>query len=284
MLVYQMLRAMVGAGRLASCIALVEKQNRLLERVRSTGTEAQTYRLVNQVLFSRVLLKLGMLEGSRIMFAMRFPPDSKQELDLTQTTQAPLAVHKHLLAAEIEFHAGNYPQATAALSELLPFTDSLKSKDLLRSMVDHNTAIILAHCHKTAAAQLLLRRCLNYFSGKEQAGNNERGSYVSKCRENQVLVGLLGSGSMGGLFETLRACGGSNSFKFNYRKAQVCLMYYHELLANPSRILPFKEVHDSYETIYYHPNQPYFQQKGKNKNPSFTNGRAYYRRYVLPGK
>ena len=57
-----------------------------------------------------------MLEGTRIMFAMRFPSDIKQELDLTLTTQAPPAVHKHLLAAEIEFHAGNYSQATASLS------------------------------------------------------------------------------------------------------------------------------------------------------------------------
>ena len=50
------------------------------------------------------------------MFAMRFPSENKQELDLTLTTQAPPAVHKHLLAAEIEFHAGNYSQATASLS------------------------------------------------------------------------------------------------------------------------------------------------------------------------
>jgi hypothetical protein len=47
-------------------------------------------------------------------------------------------------------------------------------------------------------------------------------------------------------------------------------------------VLPFREVHDSYETVYFYPNQPYFQQKGKNKNPNFTNGKAYYRRYLLP--
>lgn len=61
MLIHQMLGVMVSAGRLASCIALIERQNRLLDRVRSTGKEAQTYRLINQILFNRVLQKLGTL-------------------------------------------------------------------------------------------------------------------------------------------------------------------------------------------------------------------------------
>jgi hypothetical protein len=54
-------------------------------------------------------------------------------------------------------------------------------------------------------------------------------------------------------------------------------------LANPSKVLPYREIHDFYETVYYYPNQPYFQQKGKNKNPIFTNGRSFYRRYLLSG-
>lgn len=61
MLIYQMLNAMQSAGRLASCIALIEKQNRLLDRVRSTSKEEQTYRFINQLLFNKVLLKLGTL-------------------------------------------------------------------------------------------------------------------------------------------------------------------------------------------------------------------------------
>jgi hypothetical protein len=36
-----------------------------------------------------------------------------------------------------------------------------------------------------------------------------------------------------------------------------------------------------YETVYFYPNQPYFQQKGKNKNPNYTNSKYYYRRYIL---
>jgi hypothetical protein len=59
MLIYQMLNVMQSAGRLASCIALIEKQNRLLDRVRNTSKEEQTYRFINQILFNKVLLKLG---------------------------------------------------------------------------------------------------------------------------------------------------------------------------------------------------------------------------------
>ena len=40
-------------------------------------------------------------------------------------------------------------------------------------------------------------------------------------------------------------------------------------------------MHDFYETVYHYPNLPYFQQKGKNKNPNYTNKKFYYRRYVL---
>ncbi len=87
---------------------------------------------------------------------------------------------------------------------------------------------------------------------------------------------------LAGSYEALRTCGGSNSYKLNYRKAEVCLKHYHEMLAVSPRVLPPRDIHDSYDTIYFHPNQPYFQQKNKNKNPSFTNGKASYRRYVLP--
>jgi hypothetical protein len=80
----------------------------------------------------------------------------------------------------------------------------------------------------------------------------------------------------------MKDCGSFSSFKNSYRKAEICIKHYHELLAEQPRILPSKEVHDAYEPVYYYPNQPYFQQKGKNKNPNFTNGRAYYRRYVMP--
>lgn len=41
-------------------------------------------------------------------------------------------------------------------------------------------------------------------------------------------------------------------------------------------------MHDFYETVYYYPNLPYFQQKSKNKNPNYTNKKFFYRRYVLP--
>lgn len=73
----------------------------------------------------------------------------------------------------------------------------------------------------------------------------------------------------------------SYSFKINYRKAQACLNNYHEMLKNPEKIVPWSEIHDQYETLYFYPNLPYFQQKGKNKNLYFTNGKHFYRRYVI---
>lgn len=67
----------------------------------------------------------------------------------------------------------------------------------------------------------------------------------------------------------------------NYRKGQACLSYYHEILKQNPKITPWTDIHDQYETMYFYPNLPYFQQKGKNKNNYFTNGRHFYKRYVL---
>ena len=46
-------------------------------------------------------------------------------------------------------------------------------------------------------------------------------------------------------------------------------------------MLTYQEIHDFYDTVYYYPNMPYFQQKGKNKNHNYTNGKFVYRRYVI---
>lgn len=168
-----------------------------------------------------------MIEGSRIMFAMRFAPS--KDHDLADLTGVPLALHQQLLSAEIEYHAANYPLAAKILADLLPQLDNTRHKDLVKSMVDHNLAIILCSYRKAAPAQLLLRKSLAYFSSaKELAGNNERHSYISKCKENIVLSGLVSTNmNCSALYEAVRACSGSNSYKFNYRKAQVCLKYYH---------------------------------------------------------
>jgi hypothetical protein len=59
MLLHQLLNAMESGGRLASCIALIERQNRLMGRVKKLTVVEQAYRFMNQVVFCRVLLKLG---------------------------------------------------------------------------------------------------------------------------------------------------------------------------------------------------------------------------------
>ena len=40
-------------------------------------------------------------------------------------------------------------------------------------------------------------------------------------------------------------------------------------------------MHDNYDNVYYHPNVPYYQFKGKNKNVHLANKKPVYRRYIL---
>ena len=125
-----------------------------------------------------------------------------------------------------------------------------------------------------AVALLLIGRCLEFMKG-ELEGSTEKTQWIRRCQENMVLCGVLGGAGQAGRSE--RSC---YSYKISYRKAQLCLKLYHECLQ--SRRLPWSEVHDSHETTYYHVNQPYYQQKGRNKNPNYTNGIHYYPRFALP--
>jgi hypothetical protein len=50
---------MENSGRLASCISLVDKQNRLLSRASKFKKEHYVYRFLNHILLNKVLLKLG---------------------------------------------------------------------------------------------------------------------------------------------------------------------------------------------------------------------------------
>ena len=59
MAIYQMLSAMVSSSRIASCISLIEQQNKLISRVKKLNNHEQTYRFLNQILSCKVLLKLG---------------------------------------------------------------------------------------------------------------------------------------------------------------------------------------------------------------------------------
>jgi hypothetical protein len=66
-----------------------------------------------------------MIEGSKTMYSMRFTSDKKEELELTEVSSIPIAVHQQLLNAEIEYHAKNFPLAIRILSELLLQVDGL---------------------------------------------------------------------------------------------------------------------------------------------------------------
>jgi hypothetical protein len=194
----------------------------------------------------------------------------------------PIRIHQQLLHAEIEFQAKNYPQTLKILGDILPQVDGLgKNKDIVKNIIDHNVALVLLNRSQVAPAQLLLTKTLGFFGAREGDSGSERARLASRCRENILLSVVAGGRRCGEGLELLRQCQDSYTYKINYRKAQLCLGHYHELLQNPGKVVTYKDIHDFYETVYYYPNMPYFQQKGKNKNPNYTNGKFSYRRYVL---
>ena len=71
------------------------------------------------------------------------------------------------------------------------------------------------------------------------------------------------------------------SYRLEYRKGQACLNLYHGLLEKSYRKLPWEDIHDNYVNVYYHPNVPYYQFKGRNKNTHLANKKPVYRRYIL---
>lgn len=167
------------------------------------------------------------------MYMMRFnqaPEDRKEELDIAEINGIPVAVYQQLLHAEIEFHAKNYPLALKIISELVAQVDSLgKNKEHVKAIIDHNLAVILANNRQASPARLLLKKSLSIFANsKELEHNNERNSLISKCKENLVLAGLLNpKATFSNMYDFLRNCSNCNSYKYNYRKAQVCLEFYH---------------------------------------------------------
>lgn len=227
-----------------------------------------------------------MIDGGRIMYMMKFNQsleDSKDE-ELTEISGLHISIHQQLLHAEIEYHAKNYAQSLKIISDLIPKLDTLgDKKEFIKAIIDHNVALILLNYKQSATSQLTIHKTLNYLLKRDNGEfNNEKYQFMEKCKDN-LLVGLLSMprGNYQGAYEALKTHHNCYSYKLNYRKAQLCLNYYHELLKNPTRVLTYQEMHDFYETVYYYPNLPYFQQKGKNKNLNYSNKKFYYRRYVL---
>jgi hypothetical protein len=84
---------------------------------------------------------------------------------------------------------------------------------------------------------MMMTRTLSYLTNeKELQGNNERAMMIGKCRDNLLLASLTDS-SYEVAYESLKNHHNCYSYKLNYRKAQLCLNYYHQLLKNPERIL-----------------------------------------------
>jgi hypothetical protein len=64
---------------------------------------------------------------------------------------------------------------------------------------------------------------------------------ILKCKENMLLSSLSGRNPNYALmFAGLNDLGRSVSFKINYRKAELCMNFYHLLLKTPDRVLPYQ--------------------------------------------
>jgi hypothetical protein len=87
-------------------------------------------------------------------------------LEINEVNNISVVIYQQLLHAEIEYHSKKYPQAIKILADLIPYTDSLgKNKEFVRTIIDHNLAVVLAHINQTTPARLLLKKSLTYFSG-----------------------------------------------------------------------------------------------------------------------
>lgn len=73
----------------------------------------------------------------------------------------------------------------------------------------------------------------------------------------------------------------NKSYKLFYRKGQLCVQYLHNLIRQGQNTVPYKQIVDNFDCSYFYINDPYFQQKGKNRNLTYTQGKRYYRRYIV---
>ena len=73
----------------------------------------------------------------------------------------------------------------------------------------------------------------------------------------------------------------NKSYKLFYRKGQLCMEYLHGLIRSSQDTQPYKGITDQFDCSYFYINEPYFQSKGKNKNPLYSQGKKYYRRYIV---
>jgi hypothetical protein len=113
---------------------------------------------------------------------------------------------------------------------LVPLAEGLtKNKEFIRRTIDHNLSLVLANFNQAASAQVLLRKSLNYFTNsKDMELSNEKNSFITICKNNMLLSALLTANPCFNLIiESLKSYESSYSYKINYRKAQVCLNFYH---------------------------------------------------------
>ena len=79
------------------------------------------------------------------------------------------------------------------MSELLPKLEGLdKKKDFIKSLIDHNIALILLNYKKSASAEHMINKTLTFLTTtKDLEFNNEKAQLIAKCRDNLLLT-ILG--------------------------------------------------------------------------------------------
>lgn len=83
-----------------------------------------------------------------------------------------VSVYQELLHAEIQYHAGNYNHALKGLAQLVAKVDQFgKYKEMIKNIVDHNVALILANYNQTSTAKLMLNKALNFFMKDKETSN-----------------------------------------------------------------------------------------------------------------
>lgn len=296
-LLYLNLKRALSQNQLSTSFQLVEKFQRVNERARNLDNHEHRLKIMINALFIRSLLKLGLVGEAQALFMLKFEEADGEKFPLEERNsrfrrKTPVKYDDviRFLQAEIEFSNSNYEKAIQLLSVYLMVESNRE-----RVYAENNLGITLCMTGKAATGQKILAsnsETLFKIASSPKKVNPEVLDLFQRSRENMMLAHLQSrenshpnthfnmDGDMK-CYNQMKNMDDLMSFKLEYRKAQVSLNLYHSLLEKSQRKLPWEDIHDNYDTVFYLPNQPYYQFKGRNKNTYLANKKPVYRRYVL---
>jgi len=96
-------------------------------------------------------------------------------------------------------------------------------------MIDHNISLNLIQCKSSISPQIAMRKAMVMIHNtKELDLHPERNGLINKIKENLLLANLqYNHQDHSQTYASLKNFNHSYSYKMNYRKAQLCLNYYH---------------------------------------------------------